>query len=70
MVFDANGRKLCKQQQSAGFHQQKGDYELVIAHLEGPTSVHPPSRYAAPRTRPDREAEMTLAYNTFRARLS
>jgi hypothetical protein len=68
MFFDAAGRKYAKHHQTAGVRQQKGDYESILAYLEDPTTPLRPG-IAAPFSKPDREAEITHAYNTFQSRL-
>jgi hypothetical protein len=67
MFFDAAGRKYAKHHQTAGVRQQKGDYESILAYEEDPNS---PLRegITAPFTKPDRELEMTRAYNVFAER--
>jgi hypothetical protein len=69
MLFDAQGRQIAKDHQAYGFHQQKGDWELVNQWVEDPGSVELPDRYVAPFTKPDREREMTHAYKEFARRL-
>ena len=78
MFFDAQGRKIAKDHQTHGWKQQKGDYELAeqwwreyedsgeVRELPKPLR----DRYRAPLVKPDREAEMTAAYNEFTARLA
>ena len=64
MFFDAAGRKYAKHHQTAGVRQQKGDYESILAWLDDPST---PLRVGitAPFTKPDRELEMTRAFNHF-----
>ena len=84
MVFDAEGRKLCAYHQSAGYRQSQlqeqakaGDlpsewksiWKLYEQYEEDPDSVDWMGFYTPPFTRPDREAEMTQAYNEFQRRL-
>lgn len=69
MWFDANGRKIAKAHQTAGVKQETGDYELVNRWADEPGSVELPDRYTPPFTRPDREKEMTQAYEEFARRL-
>ncbi|HVX19128.1 MAG TPA: hypothetical protein VHA73_13945 [Acidimicrobiales bacterium] len=66
MVFDAQGRKIAKDHQTAGVNQQKGDYERVQAFIAGDDVDVAP--YEPPFTRPDREKEMTQAYEVFQRR--
>lgn len=69
MFFDANGRKIAKSHHAAGVKQERGDYELVSQWVEEPGSVELPDRYTPPFVRPDREKEMTQAYEEFARRL-
>ena len=64
MFFDAAGRKYAKHHQTAGVRQQKGDYEAILAWHDDPTTPLRPG-ITAPFTKPDRELEMTSAYNKF-----
>ena len=70
MYFDAQGRKIAKDHQTHGVEQQTGDYELVDAWVDDPGSVELPDRYQPPFTKPDREAEMRVAYAEFERRLA
>ncbi len=84
MAFDAEGRKLCGYHQSAGYRQAQlqnqakaGDlpkewsnlWKLYEQYEDDPSSVDWRGRYTPPFTRPDREQEMTRAYNAFQSRL-
>jgi len=84
MAFDAAGRKICGYHQSAGYRQSQlqeqakaGDlpsewksiWKLYEQYEEDPDSVDWMGFYTPPFTRPDREAEMTQAYNEFQRRL-
>ena len=84
MVFDAEGRKICGHHQSAGYRQSQlqdqakaGDlppkwknlWKLFDEHEEDPESVDWMGHYTPPFTRPDREMEMTRAYNEFQRRI-
>jgi hypothetical protein len=80
MYFDARGRKIAKDHQVHGAFQQKDDFKLVEAFLTNQDSGDLLSRYepfpadddhANPWFyRPDREAEMRIAYADFEARLA
>lgn len=67
MVFDAHGRKIAKDHQTAGVRQEKGDWELVQQWLEAPGSVDL-RIYEPPFFKPDREEEMRVAYEEFARR--
>jgi hypothetical protein len=69
MVFDANGRKIAKDHQTAGVRQEKGDWDLVQQWLESPGSVEL-RIYEAPFFKPDREKEMRVAFEEFSRRHS
>lgn len=84
MAFDAEGRKICKHHQSAGYRQAQlqeqakaGDlpkewrsiWSMVEAWEEDPSSVDFGGHFTPPFTRVDREAEMTRAYEEFTLRL-
>lgn len=69
MRFDAQGRQIAKDHQAAGFHQEKGDWDLVNQWLDDPEAVTLPVRYRAPFVKPDREKEMSIAYDEFSRRL-
>jgi len=84
MAFDAEGRKLCGYHQSAGYRQSElqdqakaGDlpkewarlWKLYEQYEEDPNSVDWLGHYKPPFHRPDREIEMTRAYNEFQTRL-
>ncbi|KJV03886.1 Eco57I restriction-modification methylase domain-containing protein [Rhodococcus sp. PML026] len=79
MYFDAQGRKIAKDHHAQGVKQQKDDYKLLQAHLDGEDCGDLLDRYkpfAADGThdepyfyKPDREAEMRMAYAEFERRL-
>ncbi len=84
MAFDAEGRKICAHHQSEGFRQSqlqdeakdgrrdpkwKSVWRLYEQYEEDPDSVDWEGQYVSPFTRPDREVEMTRAYNEFKRRL-
>lgn len=79
MYFDARGRKITKDHQAQGVKQQKDDYKLLQAYLDGEDSGDLLDRYQpfpADEThdqpyfyKPDREAEMRSAYAEFERRL-
>ncbi|RDI24044.1 hypothetical protein DEU38_111121 [Rhodococcus sp. AG1013] len=79
MYFDANGRKIAKDHHAQGVKQQKDDYKLLQAYLEGEDCGDLLDRYtpfpldANHDTpwfyKPDREAEMRTAYAEFERRL-
>ena len=84
MAFDAEGRRICQHHQSAGyrqsqFQQQAKDgqlpkewrsvWNLYVKWQEDPDSVDWKGHYTPPFYRPDREAEMTAAFNEFQRRL-
>ncbi|WP_032399099.1 Eco57I restriction-modification methylase domain-containing protein [Rhodococcoides fascians] len=79
MYFDGNGRKITKDHQSNGVKQQKDDYKLLQAYLDGEDHGDLLDRYEpypSDGTRdephffkPDREVEMRTAYAEFARRL-
>ncbi|MFD3425571.1 Eco57I restriction-modification methylase domain-containing protein [Nocardia fluminea] len=79
MYFDANGRKIAKDHHAQGVKQQKDDYKLLHAYLDGEDSGDLLDRYSPfpPDEdhekpwfyKPDREAEMRTAYAEFERRL-
>lgn len=77
MFFDAQGRKIAKETHARGWKQQPGDYELAEQwwqqHEDSDEAQELPEqlrdRYRAPLVKPNREAEMTAAYNDFTTRL-
>ncbi|WP_370181634.1 restriction endonuclease subunit M [Rhodococcus wratislaviensis] len=79
MYFDANGRKIAKDHHAQGVKQQKDDYKLLRAYLEGDdcgdlldryTPFPPDENHDKPWFyKPDREAEMRAAYAEFERRL-
>lgn len=84
MVFDTEGRKICKHHQSAGHRQSqlqerakagnlpaawKSIWALVQQEVDEPGSVDWLGHYTPPFYRPDRETEMTAAYREFQRRL-
>ena len=84
MAFDQEGRKVCQHHQSAGYRQAQlqqeakgGDrdrrwknvWQMVLDEEEHPGSVDWDGQYTPPFVRPDREAEMTRAFDVFAARL-
>ncbi len=84
MAFDSEGRKICAHHQSAGYRQaqvqqEAKDHErdpkwrsvwkLYEQWEEDPDSVDWEDQYFPPFTRPDRELEMSRAYNEFKRRL-
>lgn len=84
MAFDAEGRKVCQHHQSAGYRQAqlqqrakdgeidkrwKGVWQMVLDEEEHPGSVNWEGHFTPPFVRPDREAEMTRAYQVFTSRL-
>lgn len=85
MAFDAEGRKVCQHHQSAGYRQSqlqqqakdgeidkrwKSIWQMVLDEEEHPGSVDWEGQFTPPFTRPDREAEMTRAYEVFTGRLA
>ena len=83
MAFDAEGRKVCQHHQSAGYRQAqlqaeakdglrdkrwKSVWQMVLDDEEHPGSVDWEGQFTPPFVRPDREAEMTRAYEAFTAR--
>lgn len=80
MYFDSRGRKVAKDHQASGVDQQKDDFKLLQAYLEGEDSGDLLSRYdpfppddahSDPWFyKPDREAEMRAAYADFEQRLA
>jgi hypothetical protein len=84
MAFDAEGRKISKHHQSAGYRQLqlqerakagelpqdwKSLWSLYEQWEDDPDSVEWLGHYAPPFYRPDREHEMTTAYNEFQRRV-
>jgi hypothetical protein len=84
MAFDFEGRKVCKHHQSAGYRQSqlqdeakakkrgpqwKSVWAMVEQEEESPGSVDWEGQFFPPFTRPDRELEMTRAYDEFQRRL-
>lgn len=84
MAFDAEGRKVCQHHQSAGYRQAqlqaeakdglrdkqwKSVWQMVLDEEEDPGSVDWEGHFTPPFVRPDREAEMTRAYEVFTARM-
>lgn len=79
MYFDARGRKITKDHQVQGVKQQKEDYKLLQAYLDGEDCGDLLERYVPfPADedhdqpwfyKPDREAEMRTAYAEFERRL-
>ncbi len=67
MVFDAHGRKIAKDHQTAGVRQEKDDWKLVQEWIEAPGSVDL-RIYEPPFFKPDREKEMRVAYEEFARR--
>lgn len=80
MYFDWNGRKIAKDHHAQGVHQQKDDYKLLQAWMNGEECGDLLERYTpfAPDDdheepwfyKPDREAEMRAAYADFEQRLA
>lgn len=80
MYFDGDGRKIAKDHHAQGVKQQKDDYKLLQAYLEGEdcgdlleryTPLPPDEDHDEPWFyKPDREAEMRTAYAEFERRLS
>jgi len=80
MYFDSRGAKIAKDHQASGVEQQKDDFKLLAAYLEGGDPGDLLSRYAPfpPDGAhadpwfyiPDREAEMRAAYADFEQRLA
>lgn len=83
MAFDAEGRKLCAYHQSAGYRQSQlqvqakngsapqewsNIWKLYELYESDPSSVDWLEHYAPPFSRPDREKEMTRAYEEFQRR--
>ncbi|MET3641901.1 hypothetical protein ABIC73_003496 [Prescottella equi] len=79
MHFDSRGRRIAKDHQAYGVKQQKDDYKLLQAYLEGEdcgdlldryTPFSPDENHDQPWFyKPDREAEMCTAYAEFERRL-
>ncbi|MFF4094305.1 class I SAM-dependent DNA methyltransferase [Streptomyces sp. NPDC001834] len=67
--FDANGRKIAENFNTYGHGQTKQDWLDFEAHLADPANTPPPTGYAAPFYKADREAEMRAAHAHFQARL-
>ncbi|WP_431817962.1 Eco57I restriction-modification methylase domain-containing protein [Gordonia jacobaea] len=80
MYFDANGRKIAKDHHAQGVRQQKDDFKLLQAWMNGEdhgdlldryTPFEPDSDHDEPWFyKPDREAEMRAAYAEFEQRLA
>lgn len=85
MAFDQEGRKVCQYHQSAGYRQAQlqqeakdglrdkswqSVWQMVLDDEENPGSVDWEGQFTLPFVRPDREAEMTRAYEVFNARLN
>ena len=80
MHFDAQGRKIAKDHQAHGVQQQKDDYKLLEAYLNGEDFgdlldryvPFPPDETHHERWfyKPDREAEMRSAYAEFEQRIN
>ncbi|AKD98542.1 restriction endonuclease subunit M [Rhodococcus erythropolis] len=79
MYFDCRGRKIAKEYHAQGVKQKKEDYKLLQAHFSGEDYGDLLDRYIpfpvdedhdAPWFyKPDREAEMRIAYAEFERRL-
>jgi hypothetical protein len=84
MAFDSEGRKICAYHQSAGYRQvqlqeqaKNGQlpkewssiWRLYEQYEAEPSSVDWLGHYTPPFYRPDREKEMTRAYEEFQRRL-
>ncbi|KQX85170.1 class I SAM-dependent DNA methyltransferase [Streptomyces clavifer] len=69
MYFDATGRKIAGDFNTYGHGQTKQDYLTLLDHLASPTTTPPPTGYAAPFYKADRETEMRAAHAHFQARL-
>lgn len=84
MVFDAEGRKICASHHSAGYRQSQLQeqakngqlpkewskiWKLYEQYEANPSSVDWLGHYTPPFYRPDREKEMTRAYEEFQRRL-
>ncbi|MFT0614641.1 Eco57I restriction-modification methylase domain-containing protein [Rhodococcus qingshengii] len=79
MYFDSRGRKIAKDHHAQGVRQQKDDYKLLQAYLDGEDCGDLFDRYMPfPADedhdepwfyKPDREAEMRSAYAEFERRL-
>ncbi|NHI05479.1 hypothetical protein STPH2_0842 [Streptomyces sp. KO7888] len=69
MYFDAKGRKIAANHNTYGHGQTKQVYVDLMAHLETPETMPPPTGYTAPFYKADREAEMRAAHAHFQARL-
>lgn len=90
MAFDAEGRKVCRHHQSAGYRQAqlqqeakdgerdkrwKSVWKMVLEEEEHPggtgssEQIDWEGQFTPPFVRPDREAEMTRAYEAFNARI-
>ncbi len=80
MYFDANGRKIAKDHHAHGVRQQKDDFRLLQAWMNGEdhgdlldryTPFEPDADHDEPWFyKPDREAEMRAAYAEFEQRLA
>jgi hypothetical protein len=84
MAFDQEGRKVCQHHHSAGYRQGqlqqeakdgqrdkqwKSVWQMVLQEEEDPGSVDWEGQFTPPFIRPDREAEMTRAYEVFTRRM-
>jgi hypothetical protein len=69
MWFDNQGRKIAKEHHAHGVKQQKDDFKLLQAYLDGEDCGDLLDRYEEPITPVDREAEMRAAYADFSRRL-
>jgi hypothetical protein len=69
MYFDANGRQITREYYGQGVGQGPSTYADLMNHLSDPEKVAPPTGYAAPFYRADREREMREGYAVFKARL-
>ena len=79
MYFDSHGHKIAKDHQTHGVYQQRDDYKLLRAYLDGEASSDLLARYKPFAAnvhngrpwfyQPDREAEMRSAYADFEKRL-
>lgn len=65
MWFDNHGYKIAKDHHARGVKQQKDDFKLLQAYLDGENSGDLLDRYEEPITPVDREAEMRAAYADF-----
>jgi len=80
MFFDRSGRKIAREHHAQGYFQQKQDYKLLLTYFDGGDcgdlldryDLFPPDLdHSAPWFyKPDREAEMRLAYATFQRKIA